>query len=62
MTMKSTSVRLPEELHEKIAEQATKEVRSFNGQLVIILRKYFEMTEDKQNQNTYPETEERIIS
>lgn len=41
--MRTTSIRLPDALYKKIQEQAEKEVRSFNGQLIVNLTHYFEL-------------------
>ena len=35
------TIRIPEELYEKIVKQANKEKRSINSQFVYILEKYF---------------------
>lgn len=44
--MIQTTIRIPEELYEKIIKQANKDRRSINSQFIIILEKYFKILKD----------------
>lgn len=44
--MIQTTIRLPEELYEKIVKQADKDKRSINSQFIYILEKYFKIIKD----------------
>lgn len=46
MAKVNTSLRLPPDLHEQITKQAKKGYRSFNAQLELILREYFERAQE----------------
>lgn len=41
------SIRFPEELIKKIEKSATKETRTFSAQVIHIIKKYYEMQEQK---------------
>ena len=41
------SIRIPEELIKRVQKSAEKETRTFSAQVVHIIKKYYEMQEDK---------------
>lgn len=41
-------IRLPKSLIEKIQKSADKETRTFSAQVIHIIKKYYEMQEDKE--------------
>ena len=43
--MKSQSIRFPDDIHEKVTRLARQEKRSINQQVILMLEKYFEITE-----------------
>lgn len=44
--MIQTTIRIPEELYEKIVKQADKDRRSINSQFIFIIEKYFKIIKD----------------
>lgn len=44
--MIQTTIRIPEELYDKIVKQAYKDRRSINSQFIVIIEKYFKIIKD----------------
>lgn len=62
ITMKSISIRFPDDLHEVIKEISQRENRSFNKQVLTMLQEALGQRHPEQQSPTYPESEERLMS